>query len=1503
VIENCTELSQCEQRLSEAVQHVELLGQIRFSPADLHRLGTLIRHAITPDAYQGTRFLARQAPTCLACFLVWTGITGYREGNYWNAVHEATGLPDDPNLESKWGQTFLDFVKANDLTQFGIEGGHKYVTPILAHGGIPDACLPEFFERIVLPMVQHDLYDPTDAEEVISELSFKRTNDAARVALQRKYRALRQQARLLRSSANRAKRAAEIYDIVVSLWRDEEAPRARAVPEWLPIDCQAFRAQKHAEIRQLEEDLFKLREERRDYAEQVLSFTDADRQILNQTGAIDDIISRHAILQQRRQLITRLHNEERELAKQLRSQSLGVFSEPWDDRYSIVLSRLSFGVLSAEIKQLKCHDVERQTAENRMQRSEVPWWVWPVRVFTPLVLGLATLIVGIALYVELRPTLVLLASWVVCAGFVALAGLAGLRWYEERIWRRDDQQRFRDSTEKQQQARQRIARMLNGLPIAERHLESPPEDLSRTLCLLVHNYRTLCAKRNERAALEDEMREYEQRVREMAMSIGVRCQEDVEETLVVVMRTLQQAREHQDVADEARAALKDRVDPLIAQMENRLRAIRDELDRVDGHLAELGEGDIDTGLERLAAQRHLQHNVAQRREDLRRGVSDLRAIEQVIRDAAEGGKDKGDLQRHAQELNDRLEQIRGNAAQVKRELSDCPAAFPGVDEPIRRYLLYAGAPAEEFLVGAVSLLHQALTEGTVPHPDEVSLPDRVVEAFEKWWTEYDRGEPADSHGIEAEDLGPGERFRAPMISLDTHATELTVHLPPQRYLPRTDATQARLEIEYEAPDLPRQMFPLRVYARGEELRETQDLDVPLAFPASGYVFTLKEKDAVIRIWKLPGMSRETPFMAFDPRSGKLVSGSDLPKGRATLVLHQDSSIEPADCTVVAGMPLFGSWKDYSYWELDLDEVDELQVIDGQGQRFSISVSPTSSPVLGLVGVAPAGDIQSEELDVYVEGPPNLRIPVKEESELGLWRLSAIAAEENSAWNARHCRLSDLPEEVLISHVGDGWVDVRLANKALLGAHPVGNFTIRVRKSPYVDWRSSFCVVPGLKVRFGKSLYVPHETGTWPNVRAEISADGLAELVTEPPARVVNAKSGCYTVMVVGSETAFRGRLRFTSQDSADYVVLLTVMLPKVTWRLQGYSSEKYLTWRDTVEEVWLGDLAVRDELFLVVRFPPYVEGSVKLALGSSGKEEQATIKNQHARFDLLAFGEALWAGPSRQRFTLTFPESKYSINKVPLFWARTRWEAEDIECVQESTGRTVILRVSWSEKGRIGNKDKVIRLWRYSREQESPVIEQAVRADSQSAHLSGNAHDLPPGMYLLQLALRDPWSSTTGVSPPASGAPSTKPIYVVSIGDIRQGEVLTVDSIIDNWRRRWHLKGAYMLRIIGKIINRTLPTGLAGNDVLVTRTNEGWYVGTLEAVDPESRAEASEANPVKFEYDASTDQITAIEDKYGEGAMYCCLCHRLCWSQKAINEHRFHRLIGPVEAFEVRWQA
>lgn len=104
--------------------------------------------------------LAHRFPALTVTYLVCEGVYRYSQGDYWPNL-SLSGL--EPTV---MGPAFEKSVRVLDLEPFEnlAEGGQRYVTPILAHGGIPEYCLGDFF-RILL----HELRrGASDSREILA---------------------------------------------------------------------------------------------------------------------------------------------------------------------------------------------------------------------------------------------------------------------------------------------------------------------------------------------------------------------------------------------------------------------------------------------------------------------------------------------------------------------------------------------------------------------------------------------------------------------------------------------------------------------------------------------------------------------------------------------------------------------------------------------------------------------------------------------------------------------------------------------------------------------------------------------------------------------------------------------------------------------------------------------------------------------------------------------------------------------------------------------------------------------------------------------------------------------------------------------------------------------------------------------------------------------------------------------------------------------------------------
>src|SRR3990170_1229525 len=170
MLEDCLSLSNCEKLLKAAIQGISLVGQIPLTEEDVDKLGSLIREKIQTNIKDGTWELEKLFPTCLVCFLVFKGHEEYKSGDFWSSVWESLNLPKNAKWQEEWGEAFIKFLKSKGLPCPDIEDAHRYVSRIVFHSGIPNYCLNDFFQNLLVPIVSGQLeVDITNTDEIINE--------------------------------------------------------------------------------------------------------------------------------------------------------------------------------------------------------------------------------------------------------------------------------------------------------------------------------------------------------------------------------------------------------------------------------------------------------------------------------------------------------------------------------------------------------------------------------------------------------------------------------------------------------------------------------------------------------------------------------------------------------------------------------------------------------------------------------------------------------------------------------------------------------------------------------------------------------------------------------------------------------------------------------------------------------------------------------------------------------------------------------------------------------------------------------------------------------------------------------------------------------------------------------------------------------------------------------------------------------------------------------------
>jgi hypothetical protein len=493
----------------------------------------------------------------------------------------------------------------------------------------------------------------------------------------------------------------------------------------------------------------------------------------------------------------------------------------------------------------------------------------------------------------------------------------------------------------------------------------------------------------------------------------------------------------------------------------------------------------------------------------------------------------------------------------------------------------------------------------------------------------------------------------------------------------------------------------------------------------------------------------------------------------------------------------------------------------------------------------------------------------------------------------------------------GWAEIDLAHESILGQAALGEFHIRLHKPPYADWRRSLCLVGGLEAEFKRTFYLPAAEEPPPPVKVALGWDPTASLAIDPPSKLIHGERGHARVQADPHSETVHGVLSYPF-EAGGLTLPLEVDIPRVRWRLHGASEITLSSWQDVVQEAWLG--TPLGDVSLVVLAPPALEGW-RFVLGLAGKPAkrlEGGVQDGRVQFDLQGFSEVLRAGSSVQTFVLDIrnKEGLYVVREAPVFHGRVRWEPQGIECIQDTQGENIVLAVTWIGRGMDTEKD--VRLWSLGAEPTSPPLtSQRVAPGVESVHLILPAANLHAGEYLLEIAPVQSWTATVPRRP-AKGKIGTHLIRIAAGVELHKGEAFFIESLMDDRGQSRTPAKPYRMRISGKILNRQLPSGKGGQHVLVTSSNEGWFVAVLDVGwsydirDEEATRfvqEIERGNPYKLDYDSEGPALRAIEDRYGEGAMYCHNCELIFWDQARLNveERRLkHKLDGPIEHFTIR---
>ena len=695
MLDNCIGLSECEILLTELVNHVQILGEIPLTDQDIEKLAVMVRTTIALNITRGTRILKTKYPVSFACLLVGIGRFYDKEIGFWPIVENKVGTIDI-NWKSKWGKIFLRFLEQYGLPKFDEEEGLAYVTPILSHTCIPNSCLNEYFDQVLVPLVIHELLNPFDAEEITHDLRAKRKLNNERLILDHKNKQLLKTMSELRDENRHQKKLLGVYEAINRLISAETECEGKRIALNGLEDANKLRTGFLDQINAAAKKIKSLETEGKRKWSEVESLQRKCQPVLEHRNEIDEIIRCN------QNLTSDLHKANAEvetLFAQVTAQWISLSNLPWEDHYGAEVVEVPLDKVLTLIEQVQFLEEHQKKIGERIEFISA--LKKPARKRPPFFLIPFILVWNLFFRVDPKP----------------------------QKQPSNELQDLRNELEKTRsellQKQNDVRALLEQLPIGAQKLGSPDISLIDKIATVREIYLNLQKTRDTRLKLEQKIVELLKRARVLGVSLGINDEWQAGSWFDLLAASLAEVIPIQEQIQNIRHILEDQIRPALEAGRTEYQRLQGKLKSLDERLSDIGDGSIDLGLSRVKEFNQFREAIEQERKNLQLRYPNFTSMENELRrDGLEPIRVRIEaaVARNAYQV----QQVREELECLEQGLSRYPAQYIGIDEPIRRFLLYGGATAERILLGSVFLFAKAKAGENRENITETGLPERVI---------------------------------------------------------------------------------------------------------------------------------------------------------------------------------------------------------------------------------------------------------------------------------------------------------------------------------------------------------------------------------------------------------------------------------------------------------------------------------------------------------------------------------------------------------------------------------------------------------------------------------------------------------------------------------------------------------------------------------------------------------------------------------------------------------
>ena len=771
----------------------------------------------------------------------------------------------------------------------------------------------------------------------------------------------------------------------------------------------------------------------------------------------------------------------------------------------------------------------------------------------------------------------------------------------------------------------------------------------------------------------------------------------------------------------------------------------------------------------------------------------------------------------AEVVEDWLHQVRGN-----------------MDKPVERFLRYGDSVALDFVNRTRELFSERVESGVSLTAAEIGLPEEVINTFKSWAGDKSSSRiAAQTASAKAEGNQPNLRLRGPQIYLDPQGLVLDL---PRQQIPAADSQAQFCWQIKGVPDpsavagtstapAQAQSYPVAV----RDLR-TVEREHWLPAPTAQIQVDFLRQNQTLGFWSFEGLDTtldETyPLLVFEAGNLSLRRRTPSLPARVLILLYPaeaDLSFSGRATLVEEWPRLPGPWQPFRIQEWDLSQATALELRSNPWGSQPAGRADFKRPIRSdeaaqrplMVGgtIFARTNTRQQTIPLYVGQPPSLRIPLvgrtTVEEELCRWRVD-LRSIEAAQPDISQCHLMyDLRPHL---QAAANYVDLPLSH--FLGPTPYGTFTVRVRGPLGRDAEISLRCWPQLTLSGHETIHLPQpETGareitlqlrtqpdTWLENQGE-EQDCRIQALSEPAAAT---ETKHYCLVVAPETTALSLALAYKpppvdENESKVIRVPLYLGLQRLRWAwvddLQALDQTADPSWTDCPLKRPLDQVLQAERPGLLLEgfarshgndhLPPDHQAQARLYLSD---EQNECLQEKFLPLDRKRIHSGLQR-VALAEFLDTIRHNQSPTVQLSLLIDQMPGQSTSHQLPLISLTRTMIVNLVSLETQPVPEAPDRQRHW--LRWQESvPLCQRQVRFWScwqpwRPSHLVSipdttqgelmfepDPHALPPGRYLLEFEVVDPWTVPPEPRFPALNSPNVALVETISpaerLGQLKQ---------------------------------------------------------------------------------------------------------------------------------------